>query len=1209
MLKKLFTRFVNIFRHPIILSWILAIMVFSIHFPLAKAQVSESKSDPEGKKYVWYKGSQQKYIRLADDEIAIFPRQRANRTRGVLEKAVKDLGFGGEIVKQNEFVMYMKLSKRRTHWEIETMTGERQKEEEIQCISPVFYSGSKDSGTRMALTGQIIIHFSLDWDRSKIEGWSKKKGLSLIKSFDFSPNTFLFDAGSPMKSLELANDIYLSGEVLYSYPNWLKTRVTREEFYKNSHEGFDDKKIRDKGKESNEKSIRKIREKNKARVDTKEQREHMLPSEKQEEEEDTSAHNIVNRSVTKSIATCYPWSENFSTGSTGGIYGGYDKDIYIEGIDGDEGIELRGFAKFDISSIPDNSIIYDVELHVYCFKDVGMPKVAIRKLNSDPVVASWETIFEEGGNGTLYVNNWPFSDGYFDTGQWNVKSLGQMAAMDLQAALGQDWFALGFEQDDFSTSSYAWCYGWDSFLYKPYIVVHYDPLPCQDDDPLFTIQWHLKNTGQCGIAGEDVNIYPVWSIYQGSSSMVAIVDSGVEIAHEDLIENVLPDLCWDYLDKDKDPTSRIAHGTACAGIAAARGWNCLGGRGAAPFCKIVGYRFIGAETEENEADALSRNNDIVDIYVNSWGPPDTGKDLIGPDPLTEASLADSAVNGRGGLGNIYVWAGGNGYENKDNSNYDGYTNSRYTIAVAASDDLGKHPYYSEKGANILINAPSSEGNCGITTCDLTGLDGYNSGNYTSQFSGTSASAPLVSGIIALMLEANPNLSWRDVQHILIKTAEQNDPTDPDWEINGAGYHVNHIYGFGRVDAEKAITTSLSWESVGPEVSIEKSSCPNIAIPDSNIIGVSDTMLIDKNIKIEFIEVYFSAADHSNWGDLEIELISPMGTSSILAEKHDSNGTSTYDNWRFGTIRHFGEDSKGSWKLNVKDLAYIDRGTFQKWSLKIFGHADPDDPPEPPEILSISTNPSPLCGNVPLEVNFNVDAVDPDGNIDSYVFYFTDNNQIITDSKFPQTNFTIERESIKPIAFEIGVCIKDNDGLKDCDTIPITLIPPGYHIEASGIIGIEGGAIEVLDLASILYGSKVSFSKNILNKDVVITISRVEACPPFPDQYIGIGNPIDCGPSIYLQSPATITMTYDVIEVQEKGITNPQDLLIYFFDISKSEWIPIENSKVDLENQSISAKTKYSTLFRIGYEKSENQGIHNNKNETMGGGCFMKSVNH
>jgi hypothetical protein len=419
----------------------LAIMVLIIHLPAAQAEVSKSKSAPEGKKYKWYKGNQEKYVWLSNDEIAIFPKQRAGRTRGVLERAVKDLGFGGEIIKQNDFVIYMKLLQRRSRGEFEKMTNELQDQEEIKCISPVFYSGLKDSGARMALTGEIIIHFSPDWDKNKIEGWSKKKGLSLIKSFDFSTNTFLFDAGSAMKSLELANDIYLSGEVLYSYPNWLKTRVTRQEFYKNSYEGFDDKKTRDNGKGSNKKrgkKIRYIREKNTAKADTKDRREDILPYVKQQEEGISAHNNDVDRSLTSLVATCYPWAEKFWTGSTGGTYGGYDKNIYIEGINGYEGIELRGFAKFDISSIPDSSIINDVELHVYCYRDVGMPNVAIRKLTRDPVVASWKTIFEEAGDGTLYVSNWLFSDGYFDIGQWEVKSLGQMAAMDLQAALGQD---------------------------------------------------------------------------------------------------------------------------------------------------------------------------------------------------------------------------------------------------------------------------------------------------------------------------------------------------------------------------------------------------------------------------------------------------------------------------------------------------------------------------------------------------------------------------------------------------------------------------------------------------------------------------------------------------------------------------------------------------------------------------------------------------
>ena len=93
------------------------------------------------------------------------------------------------------------------------------------------------------------------------------------------------------------------------------------------------------------------------------------------------------------------------------------------------------------------------------------------------------------------------------------------------------------------------------------------------------------------------------------------------------------------------------------------------------------------------------------------------------------------------------------------------------------------------------------------TTDLTGSGGYNTstfnGDYYNNFGGTSASAPVVSGIVALMLQANPNLTWRDVKHILVDTAVKNDPSDPGWTQNGAGRWVNDRYGFGAVDAHQA----------------------------------------------------------------------------------------------------------------------------------------------------------------------------------------------------------------------------------------------------------------------------------------------------------------------------------------------------------------------------------------------------------------------
>ncbi len=468
------------------------------------------------------------------------------------------------------------------------------------------------------------------------------------------------------------------------------------------------------------------------------------------------------------------------------------------------------------------------------------------------------------------------------------------------------------------------------------------------NDPLFPDQWHLKNTGQGnGTYGEDIHIVSVWDNYRGSQNeVIAIVDyDGMEIDHEDLHVNVLADTCWDYVEEDADPTpvsSSDYHGTSCAGLAAGRGFNDLGICGAAPYAGLVGYRIPDGLSDVYESLSLSRNSQLVDIYCNSWGPLDPSyifesPVLDGPGELLGDAIENCVKNGRQGLGNIYIWAGGNGGQFGDNSNYDGYANSRYSIAVAASTENGNKAIYSEEGANIMVNAPAGTLTFGLTTTDLTGFRGDDYGNYTSAFGGTSASAPLLAGVIALMLQANPELRWRDIQHIITETAEKNDPYDDDWIMNGAGHHINHKYGFGRIDAKAAIEAAVFWNSAPPEKTVESSCSPNIEIPDSDATGVSSTIFIEDDLKVEFVDIYFSAPDHNSWGDLEISLISPAGTKSILAETHKSNHSDRYENWRFGSVRHYGEYSRGDWTINVKDVGgEFYSGTLQSWGLKIYG---------------------------------------------------------------------------------------------------------------------------------------------------------------------------------------------------------------------------------------------------------------------------------
>ncbi|HAK59003.1 MAG TPA: serine protease [Nitrospiraceae bacterium] len=474
-------------------------------------------------------------------------------------------------------------------------------------------------------------------------------------------------------------------------------------------------------------------------------------------------------------------------------------------------------------------------------------------------------------------------------------------------------------------------------------------------DPLYTSQWHLNN-GTTPI--EDVNVVPAWSVCgagntcRGEGIRIAVVDNGLEIGHEDLAANVAAGLSYNYVTGSSDPTGG-AHGTSVAGVAAARDLNGLGVRGVAPRANLVGYNLLQSPTVSNKADAMTRNAVDVHISSNSWGPPDGYGTLDASSLAWKTAINTGLTTGRGGLGSIYTWAGGNGDSGVcpavgcyDNSNYDGYANNRGVMAICAVGDNGFKASYSERGANLWVCAHSSGGASGITTTDRTDTDGYNTnttaagGDYYSNFGGTSSATPLASGVVALMLQAKPSLGWRDVRLILAQTARQNDAGNAEWTVNAAGYNINHNYGFGTIDADAAVTLAKTWTNVGAEVTYTTAlSAPNQPIPDNNATGVSDTITVSGSgiSTIEFVEVTFTAANHTYSGDLEITLTGPSGTDSIIAETHVCpTGCSTYSGWVFGSARHLSEAVNGDWILTVKDGAPPDTGTFQSWSLKFYG---------------------------------------------------------------------------------------------------------------------------------------------------------------------------------------------------------------------------------------------------------------------------------
>lgn len=459
------------------------------------------------------------------------------------------------------------------------------------------------------------------------------------------------------------------------------------------------------------------------------------------------------------------------------------------------------------------------------------------------------------------------------------------------------------------------------------------------NDPLFQNQWHLNNTGQVtgAIVGNDANIVETWNTHTGAGVNIAVTDTGVQTTHPDLSGNARTDIDWDYNDNDDDPTPQsFSHGTSVAGIAAADGNNGAGVTGAAFDAGIVGVRLIEEPTTDaDEANAMSHQVDPVvvanrvHINNNSWGPSDDGQRLETFGPLTRAALQDGVALGRGGLGVIYVWAGGNGRQSSDNVNYDGYASSRYTIAVGASGGNGTVSYYSEPGASLLVNTPSSYDSAGTTTT-TTGSQ------YTSSFGGTSSAAPLAAGSIALMLQANPNLGWRDVQHILVDTAFQNQPGGGGWVANGSGRLFNHNYGFGRIDTQAAVARSENWVNLEPEIDFTTEiKTVNAPIPDASPGGVTSSIpvVVPAGFFVEHVEVILNTT-HSYAGDLRIELTSPEGMKSTLAALHNSNAN--YSNWKFTSVAHWGENASGTWSLKIADDFTYDTGTFDNWRLIVYG---------------------------------------------------------------------------------------------------------------------------------------------------------------------------------------------------------------------------------------------------------------------------------
>lgn len=464
-------------------------------------------------------------------------------------------------------------------------------------------------------------------------------------------------------------------------------------------------------------------------------------------------------------------------------------------------------------------------------------------------------------------------------------------------------------------------------------------------DPLYNAQYHLhRYTSMLST----LNVSGAWDMgYTGAGVVIAIVDDGLQHIHPDIQANYHPESSYnfDYERSDPSPSNSVSdyHGTSSAGVAAARDDGATCGVGVAYRAGLSGVVILQKDQllDTKEARALQYALSVNHIYSNSWGPTDGGVSFSGPGALTNQAIDLGIRTGRNGLGAIYVWAGGNGGQ-PDNCNYDGYASKRQVVTVGAVDASGVKSSFSEECAALLVVAPSASNERSfIRTTDLLGRAGRNQGgDCHTTFSGTSAACPAVAGVVALVLEANPALTWLDVQRILMETAIRTDPRSNTWAQNGSGRWVSHYYGFGLADTYSAVQLAKSMKernepSMTEEIVVNYQNADLVSFVvdpnNANRFVANFEIPVTESVVLHHVEVVVDNIQTRDAGRLSIQLKSPSGFVSVFTKPHRTNAANLRK-WTFTSRLLWGESSAGTWTFSVADSAI---GTIQSFSLRIW----------------------------------------------------------------------------------------------------------------------------------------------------------------------------------------------------------------------------------------------------------------------------------
>jgi subtilisin-like proprotein convertase family protein len=489
-------------------------------------------------------------------------------------------------------------------------------------------------------------------------------------------------------------------------------------------------------------------------------------------------------------------------------------------------------------------------------------------------------------------------------------------------------------------------------------------------DTLFPQQWHLYHAGGPFLAaGSHVSATTAWDTTRGERGVVvAIADDSVDLSHVDFQAPGKIVAPLDIAGQDLEPLPESAddnHGTSCAGVAVAEETG-SGVVGAAPGCALMPIRTSGylddASIEALFEWVIAKGAAVVSC---SWG----AAARYWPLSMRQSAvIRRAATEGRGGLGCVVVFAAGN--ENRpvngqvDESGWPGgvpagpfdwlagYAAHPDVIAVAACTSESRKSAYSNWGDEIWVCAPSNNAGPqtypritqalsgrGIVTTDRVGAPGYSTSDYTYSFGGTSSACPLVAGVAALVLSANPALSALELKEVLRDTADKIEDPEADLQLKKrlGRYTGGHSpwFGHGKVNAAKAVAEAVRRKGAAAGLEIRKVVTVNLAIPDNSPAGIESALNIPEHGRLISIEVKVDIR-HTWRGDLVIALVSPNGAVVELQRRKGDGEDDVHETFNAASTPGLraltGIDPAGDWRLRVQDLAQSDVGTLDRWEL-------------------------------------------------------------------------------------------------------------------------------------------------------------------------------------------------------------------------------------------------------------------------------------